>query len=163
MLLRYIVLYKCTHLQMFKSINVHMANCIMNKCIMYKCIMNKCIMYKCIMYKCIMYKCIMCKSIMTFFIVGAGTVQRRRMSGIQSDPLENHLRINSRPSRLPSGAHFLSVLTIFKTALVSILFILELSVLDKSCLELNFQVKGIISRVPCTAVFLRLRTSGFQY
>ena len=88
MLLRHIVLYKCTQLQMFKSINVHMANCIMNKCIMYKCIMNKCIMYKCIMYKCIMYKCIMCKSIMTFFIVGAGTVQRRRRPGILSDHLD---------------------------------------------------------------------------
>ena len=50
-----------------------------------------------------------------------------------------------------------------KTALVSIIFILELSVLDKSFLEMNFQAKGIISRVPCTPVFLRLRTSGFQY
>ena len=29
-------------------------------------------------------------------------------------------------------------------ALVSIIFILELSVLDKCCLELNFQAKGII-------------------
>ena len=67
------------------------------------------------------------------------------------------------PWKNTSGAHFLSVLTIFKTALVSIIFILELSVLDKSCLELNFQAKGIISRVPCTPVFLRSRTSGFQY
>ena len=65
--------------------------------------------------------------------------------------------------RMPSGDHFLSVLTLFKAALVSIIFILELSVLDKSCLELNFQAKGIISRVPCTPVFLRSRTSGFQY
>ena len=52
---------------------------------------------------------------------------------------------------------------IFKTALVSIIFILELSVFNKSCLELNFQAMTIISRVPCTTVFLRLRTSGFQY
>ena len=43
------------------------------------------------------------------------------------------LRIN-----LASGAHFPTFLTIFKTALVSIIFILELSVLHKSCLELNF-------------------------
>ena len=53
--------------------------------------------------------------------------------------------------------------TIFKTALVSIIFILELSVLNKSCLELNFQANKIISRVPCTTVFLRFHTSGFQY
>ena len=52
---------------------------------------------------------------------------------------------------------------IFKTALVSIIFILELSVLDKSCLELNFQAKELISRVPCTPVFLRSCTFGFQY
>ena len=58
---------------------------------------------------------------------------------------------------------FPSVLTIFKTALVSIIFILELSVLDKSCSELNFQAKDIISRVPCTPVFLRSTTSDFQY
>ena len=76
---------------------------------------------------------------------------------------EKHLRINSSHSRLPSGAHFPSVLTVFKTALVSIIFILELSVLHKSCLELNFQAKGIISRFPCTPVFLRSRTSDFQY
>ena len=44
---------------------------------------------------------------------------------------------------------------IFETALVSIIFILELSVLDKSCLELNFQAIGSITRVPCMAVFLR--------
>ena len=59
--------------------------------------------------------------------------------------------------------HFPSFRMIFKTALVSIIFILELSVLHKSCLELKFQAKGIISRVPCTPVFLRSRTSGFQY
>ena len=53
--------------------------------------------------------------------------------------------------------------SVLKTALVSIIFILELSVLDKSCLELNFQAKGSIFRVPCTPVFLRSRTSGFQY
>ena len=64
---------------------------------------------------------------------------------------------------MPSGDHFPSVLTIFKMALVAIMFILELSVLDKSCLELNFQANKIISRVPCTPVFLRSRTSGFQY
>ena len=40
--------------------------------------------------------------------------------------------------------HFPSFLMIFKTALVSILIILELSVLHKSCLELNFQANGII-------------------
>ena len=39
--------------------------------------------------------------------------------------------INSRPFCLPSGAHFPSVQTIFKTALVSVIFILELSVLHK--------------------------------
>ena len=70
---------------------------------------------------------------------------------------------NFKFSRLPSGAHFPSVMTVFKTALVSIIFILELSVLDKSCLELNFQAKWIISRVPCTPVFLRSHTSSFQY
>ena len=43
----YVQMDKCTHLQMFKSINIHMY-----KCIMYKCIMNKCIIYKCIIYKC---------------------------------------------------------------------------------------------------------------
>ena len=58
---------------------------------------------------------------------------------------------------------FSTCLTIFKTALVSIILILELSVLDKCCLELNFQAKQVISRVPCTAVFLRLHTSNFQY
>ena len=46
-------------------------------------------------------------------------------------------------------------ITIFKTALVFIIFILELSVFNKSCLELNFQAIAIISRVPCTTVFLR--------
>ena len=70
---------------------------------------------------------------------------------------------NSRPSRLASGVHFPTVLTMFKTALVSIIFILELSVLHKSCLELNFRAKRTISRVPCTPVFLRSRTSNFQY
>ena len=73
------------------------------------------------------------------------------------------LRIIPRSFRLASRTYFPSFFMLFKTALVSILFILELSVLDKSCLELNFQVKEIISRVPCTAVFLRSRTSGFQY
>ena len=76
---------------------------------------------------------------------------------------EKYLRINSKSSRLASGPNFPYVLTIFKTALVSIIFILELSVFNKSCLELNFQANRINSRVPCTAVFLRLRTSGFQY
>ena len=52
--------------------------------------------------------------------------------------IENYGRTNSRLSRLASGAHFPTFLTIFKTALVSIIFILELSVLHKSCLELNF-------------------------
>ena len=73
------------------------------------------------------------------------------------------LRIIPRSSRLATRTYFPSFVMLFKTALVSILFILELSVLDKSCLELNFQAKGIISRVPCKPVFLRLRTSGFQY
>ena len=41
--------------------------------------------------------------------------------------------------------------------IVSIIVILELSVSHKSCLELNFQVFGVISRVPCTPVFLRSR------
>ena len=54
-------------------------------------------------------------------------------------------------------------ITIFKTALVSIIFILELSVFNKSCLELNFQAITMIFRVPCTTVFLRSCTSGFQY
>ena len=43
------------------------------------------------------------------------------------------------------------------------LFILEKSVFSKCFLELNFQAKKVISRVPCTAVFLRSRTSGFQW
>ena len=55
------------------------------------------------------------------------------------------------------------IFCLFETALVSIILILELSVLHKSFLELNFQDKAIISRVPCTPVFLRSRTSGFQY
>ena len=58
---------------------------------------------------------------------------------------------------------FSSFMTIFETDLVSIILILEISVLHKSFLKLNFQAKGIISRVPCTPVFLRSRTSGFQY
>ena len=76
---------------------------------------------------------------------------------------KKHLQIKSMSSRLPFRANFPSILTIFKTALVSIIFILELSVLHKNYLELNFQAKRIISRVPCTPVFLRSRTSGFQY
>ena len=72
-------------------------------------------------------------------------------------------RLIPSPVPLASGAHFPSVWTVFKTALVFIIFILELSVIHKSCLELNFQAIGIISRVPCTPVFLRSRTSGFQY
>ena len=38
--------------------------------------------------------------------------------------------------------------TIFKTALVSIIFILELSVLDKSCLELKISQKHIFHNFP---------------
>ena len=78
-------------------------------------------------------------------------------------PKFKNFRIISRPSRLSYSTYFPSFLVIFETALVSIIFILELSVLDKSCLELNFQAIKIICRVPCTAVFLRSRTSGFQY
>ena len=41
----------------------------------------------------------------------------------------------------------------FKTALVSIIFILELSVLDKSCLELNWMVTAdSLRRRACVAV-----------
>ena len=69
-----------------------------------------------------------------------------------------NLRIISRSSCLASRAYFPFFLMIFKTALVSIIFILELSVLDKSCLELNFQAIRAIPRVPCTAVFLRSST-----
>ena len=43
---------KCTHLQMFKSINIHMYKCITYKCIMYTSIMYKSIMYKCTNVKC---------------------------------------------------------------------------------------------------------------
>ena len=55
---------------------------------------------------------------------------------------------------------FPSFLMIFKTALVSIIFIQELSVLHKSCLEFKFQALLNISRVPCTPVFLRSSISG---
>ena len=55
--------------------------------------------------------------------------------------------------------HFPIFLTIFKTAQVSIILMLELSVLHKSCLELNFQAIEVNPRVPCTAVFLRSRAS----
>ena len=178
------IIYKCI---MYKYI---MNKWIMNKCIMYKWIMYKCIMYKCIVTKCILYKCMMYKIIMynctnakmykctnvyfgqtgRFFSYPRVPPCRAKFLSIHlwikflyTNYGEKHLRINSRPSRLPSGAHFPSVLKLFKTALVSIIFILELSVLDKSCLELNFQFKRIISRVPCTAVFLRSCTSGFQY
>ena len=41
-----------------------------------------------------------------------------------------------------------------------LIFILELSVLHKSCLELNLQAIGTISRVPCTPVFLRSHISA---
>ena len=61
-------------------------------------------------------------------------------------------------SALPSGTFSFS-LTLFKTALVSIIFILELSVLDKSCLELNFQAIDVLPRVPCMPVFLRSHIS----
>ena len=66
---------------------------------------------------------------------------------------------------LPTSQHThpLSLLTIFKTTLVSIICILELSVLHQGCLEFNFQANGVICRVPCTAVFLRSRIKDFQY
>ena len=76
---------------------------------------------------------------------------------------ENHLRINFRHSRLPSGAHFPSVLMIFKTAVSFKVFILGISVFSEICWKLNSTALQVISRVPCTAVFLRFRTSGFQY
>ena len=145
----YVQIDKCTHLHMFISINIHM----------YKCMMYKCIMYKCIMYTCTIYKgsplaelTFLIRTVeLSFFVQSYSKLRIMEKStfGLFISP--------------PSGAHFPSVLTTFKTALVSIIFILELSVLDKSCLELNFQAKGIISRVPCTAVFLRSCTSDFQY
>ena len=76
---------------------------------------------------------------------------------------EKHLRINSKSSRLASGAHFPSVLMIFKTAISFKVFILGISVFSKTCWKLNFTAIQVIFRVPCTAVFLRSRTSGFQY
>jgi len=50
---------------------------------------------------------------------------------------EKHLRINSSPSRLASGAHFPSVLTIFKTAVSFKVFIVGISVFSKICWKLN--------------------------
>ena len=47
---------------------------------------------------------------------------------------------------------------IFESALISIILILELSVFNESCLEFNFQANRTMSRVPCTAVFLRFVT-----
>ena len=51
---------------------------------------------------------------------------------------EKHLRINSSPSRLASGAHFPSVLMIFKTAVSFKVFILGISVFSKTCWKWNF-------------------------
>ena len=64
--------------------------------------------------------------------------------------------LRSRVQNILYFLHFFPM--IFESALISIILILELSVLDKSCLELNFQATGTIHRVPCTAVFLRSRT-----
>ena len=58
--------------------------------------------------------------------------------------------------------YFLSILN-FKRAVTFKVFILELSVNRQICLKLNFQAFRVITRVPCTAVFLRSLTSGFQY
>ena len=58
---------------------------------------------------------------------------------------------------------FSSVLTIFKTAVSSKVFIVGISVFSKTCWKLDFTAIYVISRVPCTAVFLRFCTSGFQY
>ena len=54
---------------------------------------------------------------------------------------EKHLRINSRPSRLPSGAHFPSVLMIFKTAVAFKVFLLGISIFSKICWKLNSTAK----------------------
>ena len=64
------------------------------------------------------------------------------------------------------GCHYLNkFLSTVNVAMATAfkLFILEKSVFSKCFLELNFQAKEVISRVPCTAVFLRLHASGFQY
>ena len=77
-------------------------------------------------------------------------IHRRKLVRIESY-VERILGFIPGPTRLASRAHFPSVLTILKTALVSIIFILELSVLHKSCLELNFQAK----RIPCLFSYVR--------
>ena len=69
---------------------------------------------------------------------------------------EGSLRINFRPSRLATGAHFKQfVFKILETALVFIIFKLELSFLHKNGVEIDAEEFGIISRVLSMAVFSR--------
>ena len=90
------------------------------------------------------------------------TISQISLDLIRFDQIRLHYSTRPNTAQLYT-AHLYTALLDSKTDLVSIIFILELSVLHKSCLELNFQANGIICRVPCTPVFLRSRTSGFQY
>ena len=120
------------NLQMY---NVQMYNVQMYNVQMYSVQMYNVQNYNVQMFKCTnvqMYKCtnvqiyILAKQADLFYTQGSPLAELS-FFGLIPGP----------PARLPSGAHFPSVLTIFKTAVAFKVFIVGISVFNKTCWKLN--------------------------